>query len=304
MHRLESKKVNKLLLVLISILVLALTFSTYLTLNNQQKIEQLTTQVDANTQLQTQLDQKMKDYDQLKTDFDNLKVENNDLKTKLDDITSKYEALKKQASLVSGNTVYLTFDDGPSFNTDKVLDVLRQYGIKGTFFVTGQGDSHYFDKFVNEGHTLALHTYSHDYNNIYASSDAFFNDLYQIRDRIYNQVGLSSHFFRFAGGSSNSYVTPTILSQIIQRANSEGFKYFDWNCSSGDASAPLVDVDILINNATSCSKTETIVLLMHDASGKTTTPLSLPQIIEYYQKIGYQFKAIDDNTPLIQHRTS
>lgn len=195
--------------------------------------------------------------------------------------------------------IYLTFDDGPSVNTDKVLEILKKNDIKATFFVIGQNQDKY-KKIVDEGHTIALHTYTHDYKKIYASESAFFEDLYKIRDAVKAKTGIDSKIIRFAGGSSNHKASKILKMNIIKRLTREGFVYHDWNCDSTDASGNKVPVSKLIANATSCNSKE-INLLMHDSLPKKTTVEALQKIIDYYRAKGYKFEKITMSSFKAQH---
>src|SRR5699024_5238173 len=101
--------------------------------------------------------------------------------------------------------VYLTFDDGPSENTGRILDILKQYNIKATFFVTGNNQEHddMIKRAFDEGHSIGLHTYTHDYASVYASEEAYFDDLKKISDLVESIIGQKSYLIRFPGGSSN-----------------------------------------------------------------------------------------------------
>ena len=197
--------------------------------------------------------------------------------------------------------VYLTFDDGPTHNnTPRILEILRKNNIKATFFVIGH-NSELYKTIVDEGHTIALHTYSHNYKQVYASEEAFFNDLYKIRDSVFEATGVDAKITRFPGGSSNAIVKKAILRKIIDRLNEEGFVYHDWNCDSTDASGAKRPVDVLIKNATSCNANK-INILMHDSSAKTTTVDALQGIINSYRQRGYDFEELTVYSPKFQHR--
>ena len=191
--------------------------------------------------------------------------------------------------------VYLTLDDGPSYLTPAFLDLLDEYGIKATFFVTGQDPDYFYliKEAYDRGHTIGLHTYCHDYATIYASPDAFFADLDQIGAVVQEQIGYVPCFIRFSGGSAN-YIshdyTPGIMTYLTQEVQNRGYQYFDWNCSSGDGQDGI-PVEDLVAAATS-SEWETTVLLSHDAGGKENTLEAMPQIIEYYLANGYEFRPI------------
>ncbi|MDD3403197.1 MAG: polysaccharide deacetylase [Hespellia sp.] len=195
-------------------------------------------------------------------------------------------------------TVYMTFDDGPSYNTQAVLDILDKYDAKATFFVTGINPD-YFDMIktaYDKGHTIGLHTYSHDYANVYASQDAYFSDLDQIGQVVKDQIGYVPCFIRFPGGSSNTIsanYTQGIMTALSQEVQARGYQYYDWNISCGDGGDNPADV--LRDQAISVDYSN-IVLLMHDANNKETTVQALPEIIEHYKNLGYQFKAIDRDT--------
>ena len=201
--------------------------------------------------------------------------------------------------------VYLTFDDGPSENTEKILDILKKYGAKGTFFVTGN-NKEYNDslkRVVAEGSVVALHTYTHDYAKVYASEEAYFNDLQQIYDMVKDVTGVESKVIRFPGGSSNTVsrkYCPGLMTTLTKAVQEKGFQYFDWNCDSTDASGNHVAVDKLVANATS-SSAQHINILMHDTAAKDTTVEALPKIIEHYKSQGYSFEALTVDSYPVHH---
>ena len=206
---------------------------------------------------------------------------------------------------VSEKTCYLTFDDGPSDNTLKVLDILKQYGIRATFFVKGTGNLSYLKQIHAAGHTVALHTYSHEYSEIYVSQKAYFDDLQKISNAVKEQIGIESKIIRFPGGSSNTvskdYCNGIMTALAAETAN-QGYVYFDWNVDSSDASGnnvPVADIMASIQNQGGYSDHE--IVLMHDTGSKDTTVEALPQIIEYYQEKGYTFAPITVDTPPVQH---
>ena len=204
---------------------------------------------------------------------------------------------KPDANILAGKNVYLTFDDGPSANTGKILDILKKEGIKATFFVTGCNQAYNYNiaRAAKEGHTIALHTYTHQYS-IYSSEETYFNDLNQISNMVENLTGIKSHFIRFPGGSSNTVsanYNRGIMGRLSREVTKKGYKYFDWNCSSGDASGNTVPKDVIVRGATSCGQ-DNVMILFHDSEPKTTTVAALPEIINYYKKNGYKFRKIED----------
>ena len=200
--------------------------------------------------------------------------------------------------------VYLTFDDGPSDNTAAILDTLAKYNVKATFFVVGKTDDQskeMYQRIVNEGHTLGMHSYSHKYSVVYDSLDAFETDFNQLQSYLYDITGQECRLYRFPGGSSNQ-VSNTDMSEFIRFLNEEGVTYFDWNVSSGDATSQAYTADELLNNVlTDVPKYKTSVVLMHDSNTKSTTVEALGPMIEALQGMGAQILPIDENTPLVQH---
>ncbi len=200
--------------------------------------------------------------------------------------------------------VYLTFDDGPSENTDEILDILDDYGVKATFFVVGKDIEEYGDTYkriVDEGHTIGMHSFSHNYSTIYDSEDAFINDYNQIHSLIQDTTGVDCHLYRFPGGSSNS-LTNTSMSVFINYLNSQNTVYYDWNVASGDATSQAFTSDDLVDNVmTDVVKYKTSVVLLHDASNKDATVEALPKIIESLRDSGAMILPITDDTTVIQH---
>lgn len=201
--------------------------------------------------------------------------------------------------------VYLTFDDGPSEETDRILDILEEYQVKATFFVTGKTDDKYGDvyrRIVADGHTLGMHSFSHNYSRIYASEEAFREDVEQLRDYLYQETGVKSDFYRFPGGSSNT-VSRTSIQQLITYLNEQNIVYFDWNVSAGDATSEYVSSERITSRVISqVGEYKEAVVLMHDSSDKKSTVEALPMIIEGIQKMeNTVILPISDATIPVQH---
>ena len=224
-------------------------------------------------------------------------------KTSVDRVVKVYKA-----DSTSPDRVYLTFDDGPSDNvTPRVLDTLKAYNVKATFFINNYGESGraLVKRIINEGHTLALHGWSHDYAAIYKSDEAAVENMYSLHDKILRDFGYDARIIRFPGGSSNTvsaYYNDGIMSRICPRLESEGFTYFDWNVSSGDAAGGIASSgDIYYNVTSTLFRGGNNVVLMHDSGAKTTTADALPGIIEYCLGNGYALLPITENTPPVHH---
>ncbi len=200
--------------------------------------------------------------------------------------------------------VYLTFDDGPSENTDKILDILDDYNVKASFFVVGEDPEVYGDAYrriVDEGHTIGMHSYSHNYSKIYESESAFVEDFEKIQNLIYDTTGVDTKYYRFPGGSSNK-VSSTSMSVFINYLNSQGIVYYDWNVASGDATSQAFTADELVDNVMSdVVKYKTSVVLLHDAANKNATVEALPRLIEALNEAGAMILPITDDTTIIQH---
>lgn len=202
--------------------------------------------------------------------------------------------------------IYLTFDDGPSRNTDKILDILKEYDVKATFFVVGKTDEESvraYQRIVAEGHTLAMHSYSHKYSEIYASKESFEQDLRQLQEYLYQITGVWPRFYRFPGGSSNT-VSKVDMKELIEYLNESGITYFDWNIASGDAISGQLGKDTIVNNCIGGIKAkQECMILMHDASDKNSTVEALSLLIEQVRSSeNAVFLPITDETTAVQHR--
>lgn len=200
--------------------------------------------------------------------------------------------------------VYLTFDDGPSSNTPQILDILKEHGIKATFFVVGKGgesSKELYRRIVEEGHTLAMHSYSHKYSSLYSSVESFEKDFSEIQNYLYEVTGEECLFYRFPGGSSNK-VSDVDMTEFIHCLNERGITYFDWNVSGGDATAQAYTSEKLVENVvTDVVKYKTSVVLLHDAESKGATVKALEPLIEALKGMGAELLPIDENTTVVQH---
>ena len=201
--------------------------------------------------------------------------------------------------------VYLTFDDGPSENTRAILDVLKEYDVKATFFVTGQQALSHPERYreiAAEGHTLGMHSYSHKYSEIYETVDSFGEDLLMLQSFLEDTTGVTPIFYRFPGGSSNT-VSDMPMSQLCDYLTDNGITYFDWNVSSKDAVSPMRPAQEIVKNCTqNLENFDNAVILLHDAVGKTSTVDALPEIIESIQAMeNTEILPITEETVAIHH---
>jgi len=223
------------------------------------------------------------------------------------DTSGNSYSIKRTVNRIKDNNgvIYLTFDDGPSSNTTKILDILKEQNIKATFFVVNYG-SWYDDvvrRIVNEGHTIALHSYTHQYKLIYSSEDAYFDDLYKLRDRVKETTGIESNIIRFPGGSSNtiSSFNKGIMTRIVKLVKEKGFHYFDWNVDSRDAGGAKNRDEVYNNVINNLMRNRNNVVLMHDLGSNNKTIEALPDIISNAKSKGYTFSKITYDTPMVVH---
>lgn len=208
----------------------------------------------------------------------------------------------------SGNgVIYLTFDDGPSSTiTPKILDILKEEGIKATFFVIGKPSSldYLLKRESNEGHTVALHSNTHSYSYVYTSSQNYFNDLYAIQNHVKNATGITSNIIRFPGGSSNTVsrqYSKGIMTYLTNEVINKGFIYFDWNVDSDDAGSAKTTTQVYNNVVNGLSHSKTNIVLMHDYENNYKTLNALRDIIQYGKNNGYTFSNITSSTPPVRH---
>ncbi|WP_052085677.1 polysaccharide deacetylase family protein [Clostridium sp. HMP27] len=193
-------------------------------------------------------------------------------------------------------TVYLTFDDGPTYIiTDKLLDVLKENNVKATFFVVGkeiEGREDILKRIHNEGHSIGLHTYSHNFKSIYSSKEIFIEEMEKVRSKVKDIINVSPSVIRFPGGSSN-HLTQDFLVSLHEH----NFKVYDWNVDLSDGVNPNLTTNKLVQNAKKYKQSYSrLIVLLHCNSNNKNTVKALPHIIRYYKGLGYEFKVIDNNT--------
>lgn len=219
-------------------------------------------------------------------------------------VLNKYSNIETKSDGIK--TCYLTFDDGPSYNTPKILDILDQYNIKATFFITGtHSDSYqYINEISDRGHVLGLHTYSHDYENIYTSVASYLKDLNKIKELVKEKTGKDVNYIRFPGGSSNlvsKKYNNGIMKRLVKKVIDEGYQYYDWTCVNGDGENIKTANGLISKAKEEIGDLEDIMFLMHDGSQNDATVESLPVIIKYLIDKGYEFRVIDDYSPTFHH---
>lgn len=185
-------------------------------------------------------------------------------------------------------TVYLTFDDGPSDRvTPKILDVLKREDVKATFFIIGrQAESrkNILKREFDEGHTIAVHSYTHRYGEIYASPKSLIDDIDKCNEVIKSVTGEYTVVYRFPGGSFG------LSEELVSAVTEHGMRYVDWNASTRDAEIYGATPAQLFKCAVSTAAcADNVVLLSHDSTSKTSTVEALKDIIKYFKNEGYTF---------------
>lgn len=287
--------------------ILALKHSSEVAMNTIETLQQ------ENEEIQHTLVDLEKEKADLITEMEKLTKEKAELEDKVNDLSSqktetadvqkKTNAEKQtEADKKSKKIAYLTFDDGPSKNTEKILGILREKNVKATFFVNGYpSKKDLYKQIVNDGHTLGNHTYSHNYAKVYSSVDEFFKDMNKLNDFLEEVTGVRPSIVRFPGGSNNTishqYGGTKIMNKIVSKVVESGYQYFDWNVSSRDAEKRTQDKNVIIHSVLEGAKYKNkAVILLHDLDPKTTTVEALPEIIDELTKQGFVFDALDENS--------
>lgn len=200
---------------------------------------------------------------------------------------------------------YLTFDDGPSVNTERVLKVLKKENVPATFFLIGEQITNdkkdLLCRMIKEGHLLGVHTYCHKSDQIYRSADAYVEDALKTSERIYEVTGQQPTIYRFPWGSCNGYLT-NICDDIVKKMSKKGFEYYDWNVSAEDSIGKPTSSSIMQNIEKDFKRYREPVILMHDAGLNTVTAETLPAVIKRLKEEGYRFATLDKRTDVCHYR--
>lgn len=245
----------------------------------------------------------------------NNKSGNYEIVYKVKDTSGNETISKRQVSVFDVNNyninnlgkkvIYLTFDDGPGPYTSRLLDILAKYNVKATFFVVGYNDK-YNDLMKREsleGHTVAIHSNTHRYNHIYSSIDNYMNDILTLQEKIKNYTGVESKILRFPGGSSNTIsrrYKSNIMTELAQKTEELGFRYFDWTIMSGDAGNTTDKNKIVSNVINNLKEDSPNVVLQHDI--KSYSVDAVEDIIVYGLANGYTFAPITMESPVIHQK--
>jgi len=215
-------------------------------------------------------------------------------------VNTKQYTIDEQNPITDGATIYLTFDDGPGIYTEEILDVLKRYNVKATFFVTNQFPKYRYliKKEYDEGHSIGVHTYTHKWS-IYESVEAYLEDFRKMENIIIEEIGVKTNLFRFPGGSSNKVskkYSKGIMTKLSKLLTEKNYIYFDWTFDSGDTNKKDNSKEYILKNVKKNLKGDgQYIILMHDI--KKNTLVALPEIIEYAKFQGYEFATLTEESP-------
>lgn len=201
----------------------------------------------------------------------------------------------------NGKVIYLTFDDGPGPRTPELLKVLKKYNVKATFFVMNTDYVSTIKQIVKDGHSIGVHTATHNYRQIYASESAYFKDLEKMKGIIKKLTGIETTLIRFPGGSSNtvSSFNRGIMTRLTKRVVQEGYQYFDWNVDSNDAGGAYTSRQVYNNVISGVKNRKVSIVLQHDIKGFSID--AVEDIILWGLKNGYTFLPLDSTSPGAHH---
>lgn len=267
----------------------------------KEQTESVATQLQEEKRTVFHLQQQLETEQQTQSAYEDLELEND---AELEEPETISEESTDEASDM--RNVYLTFDDGPSSYTNKILDILKKYDVKATFFVIGKDEPEYtelYQRIVEEGHTLGMHSYSHNYDGLYASTESFIEDFETLQNYLYDITGVESKVYRFPGGS-NTASNLADIQGMIDYLDRQGVAYFDWNVTSRDSSTPMLSAEQIIDNCTqNIDYYNNAFILLHDSKEKSSTVEALPQIIEKIQAVeNTQIVPITEKTTPVHQR--
>lgn len=212
---------------------------------------------------------------------------------------SNNETVNDESDNIGPKTVYLTFDDGPGGKvTTDVLDTLKKEDVKATFFVLGseiKGQEDILLRMKEEGHSIGLHSYSHDRNKLYCNNNGFISEMIKCQDEIFRVTGEKYNILRFPFGCNNK--TYKLKNSLVEEIHNNNFKIYDWTLDSGDGANYNADPSTIAKK--SYSSKRNIILLMHCGFINKNSAKALPSVIKYYKDKGYEFKIINEDTPEI-----
>lgn len=305
-----NRQTLKIIISLIAIMAISTGFKA-LQINLDQKVqlEDYGSVIEAQNEQLKALESAQEKIAEKDAQIEALEASVGELRQDILDLTAQYEVLKHQNEALTDKVVYLTFDDGPSNEvTEQILEILKQYSVKATFFVQGRNVDKYpemLKKIHEAGHVIGNHSYSHNYTYIYASEDQFWKDFNRCQEAVFKVTGENPTIFRFPGGSASAGNTngEGFILSLGKSLIEQGYQYFDWNIDTGDAAGGYAASGVIKANAIAqIAKKKNAIVLMHDTDAKKSTVEALPEIIEHYLSMGYRFDVLTTNGYTSQFR--
>lgn len=208
------------------------------------------------------------------------------------------EKIKRQRK----KKAYLTFDDGPSDNTPKILAALKKYNAKATFFMIGEQivpeKEALVKAMLKEGHIIGVHTFTHNRKKMYANKQACLSDIKKTYEKLEEVTGIKPKYYRFPYGSANCYISG-YCNQVIKELKDMGLDYVDWNVSGEDSVGSPSKSSIRKNVYKFKNYIEPVILL-HDGQGNKLTAELLPELLEKIKAAGYEFGTLDERSEVYQ----
>ena len=276
--------------------------------------------------LSKELEQQQETLTLLSSEIDSLKSQNETLISENDALKKQLLALQDQGNVTEDQTTasqtsvqeeepgnekvaYLTFDDGPSSVTSRLLGVLDDLNVKATFFTSFAGSDttekrDLLKQESNAGHVVGVHTFTHDYHTIYANEQNFLDDFNKMKEIITEATGTTPNVSRFPGGASNTVsITASggeiIMPHLAELVQDMGFQFFDWNAGGYDAQKPYPTASELASRVIDDAEgRDTVVILLHDTHDFTVD--AVPEIVNELRSQGYTFKTLTPHSPAVQ----
>ena len=308
-------KLKYVLILAFSILLIGCTFgkskpSPENKLNNEQseekynEVDEKESNQKSNNELSKNSNGNKEEKSLIKSEEKNSEVSNEKVSNKANEESDKKDVHKsneiveeeKAVAINNKKIIYLTFDDGPSSKvTNNVLDILKENKVKATFFLIGnqiKGREAVVKRIYNEGNSIGLHSYTHNYDKIYNDEDNFIEEMIDCRNEINKVVGIKPNIIRFPGGSHKR-----LSNSFLKKLHNRNFKVYDWNLENSDGLKPKTPPCELYEKAINGSeKKDKIILLLHCTDNHQNTCKALPKIIEYYKSKEYEFRVVTEET--------
>lgn len=295
----KTKKSSIKTITILLIYLLVISLIGYFTINNFYKMKKVNKEYkivkEKYNKLNNEYNNTIKNTDRISKELKEVKNTSKKLEETKNEVFSLAKELETKIKNNESNAkiAYLTFDDGPYYLTDNVLNVLNEKKVKATFFTIGLNKDPCYDnkavscygtykRIVDSGHTIANHTYSHAiFGGLYSSSSNFLSDIEKQEQLILERTGYKTNIVRFPGGSSTA---KGLKNDIINGLRERGYGWVDWTAGDGDGGS-LASTDQAWNNLVNTINSNIEVILFHDYNRFTNA--ILPDAITYLEDNGY-----------------